>query len=211
VSGIRFIAPFFKKVTWYFVPSGKEIYITFDDGPTENTTGWILDKLNEYEAKATFFCLGEKAARFKKQYERILEEGHSVGNHTHTHLSGWTTQNNDYFIDIEKARQWIHSNLFRPPYGRIRPSQVRYLRKKYKIIMWDVMSRDYDKRQKPDRIIRHIIKHVRPGSIVVLHDSEKASEKMKLVLSEFLEYYDQKGYSFRSIPFETTGHRTVKE
>lgn len=211
MSGIRFIARLFKKVTWYFVPRGKVIYITFDDGPTENTTGWILDKLNEYEAKATFFCQGEMAARFKKQYERILEEGHSVGNHTHTHLSGWTTKNTDYFTDIEKARQWINSNLFRPPYGRIRPSQVKYLGGKYKIIMWDVMSRDYDTRQKPDKIIRHIIKHVRPGSIVVFHDSEKASEKMRLVLSEILEYYDQKGYSFCSIPFETTGNRTVKE
>lgn len=177
----------------------KELYLTFDDGPTRYLTGWILHTLAKHNACATFFCLGQQVREHPESYRSILYAGHAVGNHTHNHLSGWHTSSRRYFEDIGLASQEIRSNLFRPPYGRIRPSQVRRLRKAYHIVLWDVFSRDCDQRQSPDAILKRLKKQVRPGSIIVFHDSEKAEPNLRKVLPEFLEYCKEKGYGFGKI------------
>lgn len=207
---MRWLSVFFNELIWYYKTDEKVLYLTFDDGPSENT-GWIIGELQNFNAKATFFCLGEKVARYPGQYKKILEAGHSVGNHSYSHLRGWRSKNKNYYNDIQMAEQLVKSNLFRPPHGQIKFSQIQYLKQKFNIVMWDVMSKDYDQRQSPGKIVNRIKKKVRPGSVIVFHDSEKAYANLKGSLTEILNYFDQNGYVFRSIPFETTGNRTVKE
>lgn len=176
----------FPALIWRIPDAGNSIFLTFDDGPDPEGTARVLDILAEHEAKATFFCLGRQVEKYPAIFDRIKKEGHAVGNHTYSHLSGWTTTNKKYFEDIERANEVIGSELFRPPYGRIRPSQIRVLKEKYKIIMWDVMSGDYDPRQTPEKISRRLQKHVRPGSVVVMHDSGKQKEVLSNIFSDLL-------------------------
>jgi len=175
------------------------VFLTFDDGPTEKLTGWILDVLDTYGARATFFCLGRQVEQHPENYRAILDAGHAVGNHTYSHLNGWTTSNRKYFDDISRAGQLIDSRLFRPPYGRILPSQFFRLRKDYRIVFWDVLSRDYDVRQSSGKILNRLRKKVRPGSIVVFHDSLKAEANLKGVLPEFLKGLRLGGYEFHTL------------
>ncbi len=172
----------FPSLIWRIPNAGNKIFLTFDDGPDPEATPRILDLLEEHNAKATFFCLGGQVEKYPAIFDRIKNEGHAVGNHTYSHLSGWTTSNKKYFEDIERADQIIGSKLFRPPYGRIRPSQIKVLKEKYKIIMWDVMSGDYDERQKPERILKRVQKRIRPGSVVVWHDKHQTYELLKTML-----------------------------
>ncbi len=160
----------FPSLIWRIPNAGNKIFLTFDDGPDPEATPRILDLLAGHNAKATFFCLGRQVEKYPAIFDRIKNEGHAVGNHTYSHLSGWTTSNKKYFEDIERADQIIGSKLFRPPYGRIRLSQIKVLKEKYKIVMWDVMSGDYDERQTPERIVERVQKLVQPGSVVVGHD-----------------------------------------
>ena len=187
---------------WNFREKEKKIYLTFDDGPNEELTDWILEILERYHARATFFCLGKNVERFYGQYQKILKYGHSIGNHSYSHLKGWSTKNKKYFLDIEKAGKLINSDLFRPPHGRVRLSQINHLKKNYKIVLWDVLSKDYNPNYRPEKIIRRIILHARPGSVVVFHDSKQAEKNLKQVLPAILDYYHNKGYIFSSIPFK---------
>ena len=156
---------------WRIPNEENKIFLTFDDGPDPEATPRILDLLAEHNAKATFFCLGRQAEKYPAIFERIKKEGHAVGNHTFSHISGWTTSNKKYFKDIERADKIIGSRLFRPPYGRISPSQIKVLKGKYKIVMWDVMSGDYDVKHTPERINRRLQKLVRVGAVVVFHET----------------------------------------
>jgi peptidoglycan/xylan/chitin deacetylase (PgdA/CDA1 family) len=184
---------------WYRRGKGKSLYLTFDDGPTPFITEKILDILDQYNAKATFFCLGRNVERHREIYHTILKKGHSVGNHTYSHLKGWKSDNIVYFEDIELARQHIESLLFRPPYGQIRPSQIRYLKKKYKIIMWEIMSHDYNKRISKEKSLQKVLKYTKEGSIIVFHDSLKAWETLQFVLPKLLKYFNEKGFGFERI------------
>ena len=188
-----------KNLLCNFREEEKIIYLTFDDGPTEDLTNWILEVLEHYHAKATFFCLGKHVERFPGQYQNILYAGHSVGNHSFNHFKGWFTKNQKYFHDIEKAGKLINSNLFRPPHGKIRLTQIKELKASYKIVLWDVLSKDYNTNYSPEKIIQRVIRLSRPGSVVVFHDSKQAEKNLKQVLPAILEYFQNKGYTFSSI------------
>lgn len=186
-------------VVWNFPTREKKIFLTFDDGPTPEITPVILDYLKKYNAKGTFFCLGKNIKNNIQLFNRISEEGHSIGNHTHNHLNGWKTKNNEYFEDISLAHKENPSKLFRPPYGRIKAVQAIKLRRNYKIIMWDVLSGDYNQKISPEQCLKNVLWHTRPGSIVVFHDSYKAQKNLLYTLPKMLEYFSSKGFSFAPI------------
>ncbi|WP_196885559.1 polysaccharide deacetylase family protein [Aureivirga sp. CE67] len=193
------------KLIWSFYTSSKKIYLTFDDGPTPKITEWVLQTLKKYDAKATFFCLGKNVDANPEIYNQILSEGHAVGNHTNNHFNGWKTISINYFNNIREASKKIKSNLFRPPYGKLKYIQSRYIRKKmkYNIIMWDVISADFDTSISGEECYQNVIKHTENGSIIVFHDSVKAESRMKYALPKVLEYYATKGYSFEKIDLKT--------
>ncbi len=188
------------RVTWGFYGEHMKVFLSFDDGPTPDVTPWVLDRLKEFNAKATFFCLGRNVDHNPEIYNQILDEGHSVGNHTYSHLKGYGTRNQQYFDDIELAGNLINSELFRPPYGRILSSQITGILKGYKIIMWDVLSYDYNRRVSGDVIIGNVIRNVRSGSIIVFHDSAKARKNLYHALPKVLEYLSKGGYEMMAIP-----------
>ena len=186
-------------LTWDFYDHSGDIFLTFDDGPTPGITEQVLEILKTYGALASFFCIGRNAERNPELVRRISAEGHTIGNHTYSHLNGLKTNNRDYFNDIELAQTLFRSGLFRPPYGMIRPSQVRFLRTLYTIIMWDVMSYDYDAHVTKEKCLGNVLKNVSPGSIVVFHDSLKASEKVLFALPGVLEFLKEKKYKCSAI------------
>ncbi|MBA7522260.1 Peptidoglycan-N-acetylglucosamine deacetylase [subsurface metagenome] len=190
---------FYPSLIWDIKNTEKKIFLTFDDGPTPEITEEVLDILKQKNASGTFFCLGRNVERHPEVYNKIICEGHAVGNHTYSHLKGWKSENKDYYTDIELAGNLIESNLFRPPYGQISRSQIQYLRKRYKIIMWEVMSHDYEKRLSRELSLRALLRYSKEGSIVVFHDSEKAIEKLRYILPRFLEHFSEKGYKFEVI------------
>jgi peptidoglycan/xylan/chitin deacetylase (PgdA/CDA1 family) len=183
--------------TWRMPTNEKNIYLTFDDGPHEKATPFVLDTLDQYKAKASFFCIGKNVRKHPTIYQRILNEGHSVGNHTENHLNGWHTPNNEYLNNIQQAEEVIQSNLFRPPYGRIKRTQAKGLNKQ--IIMWDVLSGDFDANLTPEGCLAYCIKHTEAGSIVVFHDSAKAFSKMQYALPKMLEYFSRQGFQFKAL------------
>ncbi|MDR2913073.1 MAG: polysaccharide deacetylase family protein [Alistipes sp.] len=182
------------------IPEERDVFLTFDDGPTPGVTEWILDELARHDARATFFCLGRNVENHPELYRRILEEGHRVGNHTYGHVKGWERDDASYLADVERAARVIDSPLFRPPYGRISPRQARALSGEgWKIVMWNVVSRDYSRRVTPERCIENVVRHVRPGDIVVFHDSEKAFRNLRAALPATLECLDECGMRSKSI------------
>jgi peptidoglycan/xylan/chitin deacetylase (PgdA/CDA1 family) len=179
------------------------VYITFDDGPHPSATPFVLELLKEYDAKATFFCVGNNVMKYPTVYNEILTGAHSTGNHTHNHVNGWKTANATYLANIEQASEHITSRLFRPPYGKLKPSQIKELRERdadWKIIMWDVLSADFDKRITPEQCLKNVLDNIRPGSIVLFHDSEKAWDRMSYALPHVLEYCKNKGWKMGAIP-----------
>ena len=188
-------------LVWSIPTKEKELYLTFDDGPHETATPFVLDQLKQYNAKGTFFCLGKNVQSYPNIYERILCEGHTVGNHTFNHLNGWKTKNKLYVKDITAAATYIDSKLFRPPYGKISPFVARMLRKKldYKIIMWHVLSCDFDENITPQKCIEIVLLYSKPGSIIVFHDSTKAWPRMYYALPKILEGFSNEGYIFKAI------------
>jgi peptidoglycan/xylan/chitin deacetylase (PgdA/CDA1 family) len=228
-----FIPYIFPNYTWSIPSKDKVLYLTFDDGPTPGITEWVLDTLKSFQARATFFCIGNNIVNHPTLFRRILTENHAVGNHTFNHLKGWKTGTRDYISNIYKAEEQINriksinsmpgqraeddlnssslskidalaSNrvkLFRPPYGRIRPIQAQKLRKMgYKIVMWSVLAKDWDKRLTHVQCLNNVINNAASGDIIVLHDSVKASTNLKFVLPEVLAHFSQKGYLFKRIP-----------
>ncbi|MFT4153077.1 polysaccharide deacetylase family protein [Parafilimonas sp.] len=188
-------------MVWKMPVKEKVLFLTFDDGPHETATPFILDQLKKYNARATFFCLGKNVKAHPAIYDRILGEGHAVGNHTFSHLNGWKTKNKSYVSDIAEAAQCISSKLFRPPYGKISPFVARNLKNKlhYKIIMWHVLSGDFDEKLSPERCAQNVLMFSRPGSIIVFHDSTKAWERMRYALPATLQYFSGRGYTFNTI------------
>jgi len=187
---------------WDIDKKEKTLYITFDDGPTPGITPFILEQLRKYNAKATFFCIGEKVKKYPAVYQQIIDEGHAVGNHTQHHLNGWKTSDENYLKNINEAGKYIDSNLFRPPYGRIKKSQIKLLNKKnkmIKIIMWNLLAGDWDTELKPEKCFERIVRKIKEGDIIVFHDSEKAWERMSFTLPLLLSHYSSKGFSFKKI------------
>jgi len=186
---------------WTMDAAEKVLYLTFDDGPHPSITPFVLDQLKEYEAKATFFCIGDNVQKFPDTYKRILMDGHRVGNHTEHHLNGWKSADEDYVKDVYAAAEKIDSYLFRPPYGRITRFQSSLLMdKKFRIIMWDVLSGDFDRSITGDVCALRVIRKGRQGSVVVFHDSEKAFPRLQAALPKVLEHFSKEGYVFRAIP-----------
>ncbi len=177
------------------------LYLTFDDGPHPKVTPQVLDLLRQYKAKATFFCVGENAARFPQLVARILAEGHTIGNHTHNHLNGWKTPTRTYVGNALAAAGNLATGWFRPPYGRIRAAQAHYLQKHgFRVVMWDVLSCDFDPQYGARDCARFVIRHARPGSIVVFHDSPKAAARCMPALEMVLRYYSRRGWPLPAFP-----------
>ena len=183
-----------KNVVWRINPAKKVIYLTFDDGPNPGVTPQVLDILDRFEVKATFFCVGENVSRFPEVFDEVKRRGHTVGNHTFNHLKGFEYSTDDYVRNVKKASEFIDSRLFRPPHGQIKPSQIKALKDDYLIIMWDFITYDYDKRIEPEKIIAEVKKRSRNGSIVVFHDSLKAEKNVLQVLPEALRFWKENGY-----------------
>jgi peptidoglycan/xylan/chitin deacetylase (PgdA/CDA1 family) len=187
---------------WHIAEAEKVMYLTFDDGPHATVTPFVLQQLQQYNAKATFFCIGKNVVEQPTIYQQILNDGHSIGNHTHNHLNGWKTNDASYLNNIKLAEQSIQSNLFRPPYGRIKKSQAKQLMLRnanMKIVMWDVLSGDFDTQLSPQKCLDNVLKNVTQGSIVVFHDSEKAFERLEYALPKTLEHFSNLGYTFKAI------------
>jgi len=194
-----FIQSLFPYLTWRLPSKHNILYLTFDDGPIPDITEWVLDILHQHQAKATFFCVGENVAKHPIIFSRIMAEGHSVGNHTQHHINGWQTSKNIYLDDVSQCARLIDSNLFRPPYGRMRPSQINFLKHHYQIVMWDILTGDFDTTLDPDTCFQNIIHNTKPGSILVFHDSLKAAPVLQKVLPKVLQYYSGLGYTFEAI------------
>ena len=176
------------------------VYLTFDDGPHPLATPFVLEQLAQYQAKATFFCIGKNVEDHTEIYQQVLDEGHKVGNHSHNHLNGWKTSTEKYIENIELAQPFIHSNLFRPPYGRIRKKQASGITKLgYSIIMWDVLCGDFDVSISPEKCWNNILQNIEPGSIVVFHDSSKAWDRMRYALPLTLALCQQKGWKMDTL------------
>jgi peptidoglycan/xylan/chitin deacetylase (PgdA/CDA1 family) len=198
----RIIQKIFKNYTWRFFTDKKEIYLTFDDGPTPEITDCVLDTLNQYNAKATFFCIGKNVVEEPRIYKRILKEKHQIGNHTNNHQNGSKTDLKKYINNVLEAEKHLENptKLFRPPYGRIKKKQAqKIISLGYTIIMWDVLSADFDTTITKEKCLQNVLKNVKEGSIIVFHDSIKASKNLEYTLPKVLEYYSKKGYIFKAI------------
>lgn len=195
----RFIQWIWPSLLWNKKSDEKYIYLTFDDGPINDLTPFILHELKKYNAEATFFYLGEQAEKNPNLVELCVKDKHKIGHHTYSHLNGWKTKNHNYFEDVEKGNKIVKSNLFRPPYGRIKPSQIRYLKQHYQIIMWDIMSYDFDQNISAIECYNKVIKHAKKGSIIVFHENEKSKQTLKEVLPKVLKHFDSLGYKFKAI------------
>jgi len=195
----RLLSKTFRSLTWELPAGEKSVYLTFDDGPTPEITEWVLEQLDAYRAPATFFCLGNNVEAFPELYAEILSRGHAVGNHSWSHKKGFRTSVRSYVEDVDRAAGLIHSDLFRPPYGRILPAQVRALKKKYRIIMWSVLSVDYNAGISGEQVVRNVLENVRPGSVIVFHDSVKASKNLFAALPRVLEFLQREGYQPKTI------------
>jgi peptidoglycan-N-acetylglucosamine deacetylase len=201
-----FFLPFlYPKLVWRMPADKKELYLTFDDGPVPGPTEFVLDELKKVSANATFFCIGDNIRKHPDVFKKILSAGHAIGNHTFNHLNGWKTKNSDYLRNISQFEELLSKvscplpTLFRPPYGRITPSQVKALQR-YRIIMWDVLTKDYDHALPENRCLQNSITATRSGSIIVFHDSFKAEKNLRFVLPKFLHYFSENGYIFKSVP-----------
>ena len=197
-----FLQWLYSSCIWSIKTTHQKIYLSFDDGPHPVITPFVLDELKKYNAKATFFCIGDNVVKYPEVYKQIIDDGHAVGNHTHNHLNGWKTDDKKYLDNIDTAKKYIDSDLFRPPYGRItrfQLSQLKANRFKLTPIMWTVLSGDFDPSISNETCRDHVITNATTGSIVVFHDSEKANEKMSFALPEVLKYFSAKGFVFEKI------------
>jgi peptidoglycan-N-acetylglucosamine deacetylase len=197
----------YPRCVWDIHTKEKVLYLTFDDGPHPVATPFILQTLQQYSAHATFFCIGKNVAEHMAIYRNIIDAGHRVGNHTFNHLNGWKVSDEQYMQNILEAGKYIDSNLFRPPYGRITRFQVKLLsgirnspvNKNFRIIMWDVLSGDFDQSLDGDMCAQNVIRNARSGSVVVFHDSEKAFSRIREALPKTLDFFSKKGYRFEAL------------
>lgn len=210
----------FPNLVWDLPSNKKIIYLTFDDGPTPIVTDWTLDVLKQYNAKATFFCIGKNVDKHPTIFKRIISEGHFIGNHTYNHIKGWKTKTDDYLLDIEKAQKVLNNqipnskfqdlksvnrkssieHLFRPPYGQIKPKKAKELiNLGYKIIMWNVLAKDWDASISKEKCLENVVNNSSSGNIIVFHDSIKAKKNLQYVLPKVLEYFSEKEFEFKRI------------
>ena len=198
----------FSNLVWDVPDTENKIYLTFDDGPIPEITVWVLEELKKHDAKATFFCIGHNIEKHPGIFEKVINEGHSIGNHTFNHLNGWKTSTEEYLKNTFLCEEQIleskicnlKSKIFRPPYGKIKPSQSKKLRRLgYKIIMWDVLSADYDTSISPEKCLENVLQNVSSGSIIVFHDSVKAFPNLEYTLPKALKYWTAKGFVFDTI------------
>jgi len=193
---------FYPSLIWNKTRSEKVIYLTFDDGPIPDVTDFVLNTLKSFDVKATFFCIGDNIIKHPDVFDHIIKDGHAIGNHTFNHLKGWITKDEDYAKNFKKCQKLIGTNLFRPPYGRIKKSQIALLRKinpAIQIIMWDVLSGDFDLKLAPEGCYQNVIKHASNGSIIVFHDSLKAFERIKYALPRTIQHLKNQGYTFNTL------------
>jgi len=186
----------YARCLWEMPADGNKVYLSFDDGPHEQATVFVLDMLKKYDAKASFFCIGKNVAANPGIYARIVEEGHTVGNHTYQHMDGWKNPNGAYFQDIRKTAELVSSPYFRPPYGKIRWSQVKWLASEMNLrtVMWTILSGDFDSKISGDDCANNVTRNMRPGSIIVFHDSAKAFDKINYALPKVLEEIKRRGW-----------------
>lgn len=186
-------------IRWRFTHKEKTIYLTFDDGPIPEVTPWVLDLLDKYQIEATFFCVGENVYKHPDIYQELLRRGHKTGNHSYNHLQGIHTHSDSYVENVEKAARLIKSDLFRPPHGIMRCAQLRKLRQRYRIVLWDVVPHDYNRKRSPEKVLKTAIRYTRGGSIIVFHDSLKAQRNMQYALPKYIEHCLSEGYSFKTL------------
>ncbi len=189
----KFIRRIFPDFIWSLPNSRGEVYLTFDDGPRPEVTPWVLEQLDKFQAKATFFCLGKNVELFPDLFQEIRRRGHAVGNHSYSHVKGWGMKTGDYVRDIDIASDLIHSNLFRPPYARIGPNQARVLAERYRHIMWTVISKDYSKRVNGIKCIKNVVPYLESGAIIAFHDSVKCAGNLFQALPVVLQAIEDKG------------------
>jgi peptidoglycan/xylan/chitin deacetylase (PgdA/CDA1 family) len=210
---------YYPSLLWNKSRTEKVIYLTFDDGPIPNVTDFVLKTLKVFNAKATFFCIGDNIVKHPDVFERVKNDGHAIGNHTFNHLKGWKTDNETYLENTLKCQKLTQTNLFRPPYGRIKKSQIRSLESlvwsseskapnnsqlpapssQLNIVMWDVLSGDFDINLAPEKCYQNVIKHTENGSIIVFHDSLKAFDRLSYALPKVLAYFSEKGFTFSTL------------
>lgn len=200
------IKKIFRNYIWDIPNTENKIYLTFDDGPIPEITEWVLEELKKYNAKATFFCIGNNIEKYPYVFTKVINEGHSIGNHTFNHLNGWKTPTEEYLENFKQCEALISNlksatcNLFRPPYGKIKLSQSKKIRQLgYKIIMWDILSVDYDSTITPQKCLENVVENASSGSIIVFHDSIKAFPNLEYTLPRVLENLSKKGFVFEAI------------
>lgn len=197
------ISRWFTSYLWHGDRDKNIVYLTFDDGPTPLVTDYVLELLDTYDFKATFFCIGDCVQRHSDIYKRIISSGHGIGNHTMHHINGWTSKTDNYLQDVKQAKTFIVSNLFRPPYGKIKPKATQHIKELgYNIIQWDVISGDFDAKRSAISCLNNLKKNTRNGSIIVFHDSDKAHEKLQVILPEYFEFLKRKGFCSNKIKIE---------
>jgi len=195
----QFIQNMFPHFTWRIPTNEKQIFLTFDDGPIPEVTPWVLEQLEKYNAKASFFCVGDNIRKYPEIFQQVKNAGHTIGNHTMNHLNGWATENLTYFHNIRQGASQAKTSLFRPPYGRVTPKQTQFLLRHYRIVMWDVLSGDFDTNISPDQVLKNVVQHAVPGSIVVFHDSIKSQERLEYALPKVLAHFSALGYTFDAL------------
>lgn len=198
---------YFPNFIWRIPTKEKVLYLTFDDGPTPEITPWVLEQLAAYKAKATFFAIGEQITQSPALFQQVIAEGHSVGNHSYTHPNGWAMDSISYFHNVRHCARLVKSSLFRPPYGRLMPKQAQFLQRHYRIIMWDVLSGDFDPKISKERCLSNVTRNAKPGSIIVFHDSVKAKEKLEFALPRVLQHFSEKGYQFEALNSQVVNHQ----
>ncbi|MBS1501809.1 MAG: polysaccharide deacetylase family protein [Bacteroidetes bacterium] len=192
----------YPSLLWNKQRAGSSIFVTFDDGPIPIVTPFVLNILKKHDAKATFFCIGDNIKKHPEIFEQVKNDGHAIGNHTFNHLKGWVTEDQVYLDNFLQCDHLVHSYLFRPPYGRIKRSQIRLLRKMkpgLQIVMWDVLSGDFDQKLSPEACLQNVLKHTRPDSIIVFHDSLKAFDRLEYVLPRAMDEWRKKGWELASL------------
>jgi peptidoglycan-N-acetylglucosamine deacetylase len=195
----KLVQTVFDSFLWKIETETPTVYLTFDDGPIPKLTPWVLDLLDQYDAKATFFCVGDNVKKHPTIYHDILKRGHNVGNHTFNHLNGWKSDHYTYVKNVLKCKQYIDTNIFRPPYGKLKPKQAAYIQKLFKIVMWDVLSGDFDTKITPEQCLDNVLKNIQKNSIIVFHDNIKAEKNLKYTLPLTLDFIKKQGWKADSI------------
>lgn len=193
----QFIRQLYPHAHWRMNTSEKAVYLTFDDGPIPEVTPWVLDVLDKYQIKATFFMVGDNVRKHPDEYKMVVERGHRIGNHTFNHLKGFEEGSERYIANIDKADCYLSTDLFRPPHGIMRMKQYRMLSKRYRIIMWDLVTRDYNPKLNGEQVLRKVRKYARNGSIITFHDSLRSVDNLRYALPRAIEWLQGEGYEFK--------------